>query len=97
MAEVGNYEQVIYIIRTIANDLIQSGGDEAQQIAKIKTQLDLKWSALSKKFQNTAVFRGRIVLRVFVDEFKFKDLEEEVRFFIPLGVPFSLGTVFWFT
>ena len=79
MIEVGRYEQLIYTIRAIANDLIQSGGDEAQQIVNIKTQLDLKWSALSKKFQNSSMFKGRIVLRVLVDEFKFKDLDEEVN------------------
>lgn len=78
MIQVGQYELLIYSIRAIANDLIQSGGSEAQQIVNIKTQLDLKWSSLSKKFQSTSLFKGRIVLRVLVDEFKFKDLDEEV-------------------
>ena len=80
MAQVGKYEQLIFTIRTIANDLIQSGGGEAQQLVNIKTQLELKWSALSKRFQTTPIFKGRILLRVFVDEFKFKDLDEEVSF-----------------
>lgn len=78
MIQVGKFEPLIYSIRAIANDLIQSGGVEAQQIVNIKTQLDLKWTSLSKKFQSTATFKGRVVLRVLVDEFKFKDLDEEV-------------------
>ena len=86
MVEVGKYEQLIYTIHTIANDLIQTGGDEAQQIANIKTQLDIKWSNLSKKFQSATIFKGRIVLRVFVDEFKFKDMDEEVCYLIAYKV-----------
>ena len=86
MVEVGKYEQVIYTIHAIANDLIQTGGDEAQQIANIKTQLDIKWSSLSTKFQSATIFKGRIVLRVFVDEFKFKDMDEGVCYLIAYKV-----------
>ena len=82
LAEVSTYERLIYVIRTIANDLIQSGGVEAQQIVNIKSQLDRKWSMLNKKFQSAPIFKGRVTLRVLVEEVKYKDSDDEVSFII---------------
>ena len=80
MAEANDYERLIFVVRLIANDLIQSGGNEAQQIVKIKSNIDQKWTALSKKLQGTAILKGRVTLRLLVDEMKFKDLDDEVYF-----------------
>ncbi|XP_065062306.1 titin-like isoform X4 [Rhopilema esculentum] len=83
MEEANDYERLIFVVRLIANDLIQSGGNEAQQIVKIKSHLDQKWTALSKKLQGTAILKGRVTLRLLFDETKFKDLDDESMTILP--------------
>ena len=77
LIEITTYEQVIYVIHMIANDLIQSGDEDAQQIVNIKSQIDASWMKLEKKFQTSHYFKGRVTLR-FPGEARYKDPEEEV-------------------
>ncbi len=69
---------MIYVIHLIANDLIQSGGEDAKQIEQIKAQIDKNWLKLDRKFQASAIFKGRITLH-FPGEVRYRDPDEEVQ------------------